>query len=1253
MPKQKIVPLFIVLTGLYANTLAQTVTQTATLRRAATEQATKEKDFATELKKVAKTKNWPLAYTNKLGGLTLLTGIDAQGYPIYTSTENNILAAATMGTNKLWPGGSTGLSLSGSSDNVKGKLGVWDGGRVRPTHVELTGRITNKEAGTVAINDHSTHVAGTLMAAGVNPLAKGMSFGLKELIVYDFANNNSEIFNESANNMLVSNHSYGTVSGWTYNEGASRWEFRGQWNTTEDYKFGYYSADAQIWDSIAYNAPYHLIVKSAGNNRNVNGPAVGSTYWRYDAGGTMINAGARPADLSSNNGYDIIPTYGTAKNILTIGAVEPIASGYNLPQDVVISDFSSWGPTDDGRIKPDVVTDGVDVLSSIGTTDNAYASFSGTSMASPAAAGSLLLLQEYYAKLHSGAFMRSATLKALVIHTADEAGTSAGPDYIYGWGLINTAKAAGVITTANSNNSNLIVENTLSTVNPTYTTNVVASGNGSLTVTLCWTDVKGEPHAATVDNSSLKLINDLDIRIKKGATTYMPWILNPAVPAAAATTGDNFRDNVEKIEVTDVVPGETYTIEITHKNTLARGSQAFSLIVTGAGGTARCTSAPGSTDGARIDSVSFGGIQKQNVAGCTSYSNFTNITGTVESNSTLPLYVKVNACNGSAVAKIVKAWIDFNGDGDFLDAGELIAVSNAINGDGVMSTNVTIPAGVAPGNYAVLRVIVQETSNSTDVTPCGTYGKGETQDYRIRFSNPSNDVGIASIVSPLSSGCANGEQYVTIRFRNYGVTAKTNIALSGTVKDGTTTVVTLTGTYAPSVPGSDEVLYTFQTPFTPVAGKTYTINVKATVAGDQQTTNDEQTLTMTIGGQTAAPVAQAEVCNNTSVLLKATNAGPDLMLWYETAAATTPLAAGANTFTSVIKTDKTYYVGRNDLVNAKVEPANKAVLGGGSYGSFSGNYVKFSNQVPLTIETARLYIGAAGKIEFILADLGTVNGTSYSYFPIASTTLNVFPTSTGPDDPGAVFALNFSVTDPGDHIIIIRCLEGATIYRNNAVTGNPYPFALPGVFSITGNSAVDPATTNPDPNYFQRFYYFFYDMSIKVSGCPSSRVSVVAGTSVTPVVTLNGSTLTSSVATGNQWYLNSNPIAGATNQTYTATASGVYQTVVTTPMGCSSTSNEVTFGVTGIPDVDPSEIGLKVMPNPNNGRFMLDFTVNKKADLDIIIYNAVGQKVFNSRTPGFIGHYVQPVEAGKLSAGIYLLQVQHDNKSYLKKLIVR
>ena len=1256
MPKLKIVPIFILLSGLCASTYAQTVTRAATLRRDAVEQAAKEKTLAATLQRVAKEKNWPLVFDTKNGGLAALTGIDAAGYPIYTITESNIIAAATTGTNKLWPGGSTGLSLSGSSVNVKGKLGLWDGGRARPTHVELTGRINNKES--VAISDHTTHVAGTLMAAGVNPQAKGMAFGLQELIVYDFNGNLSEMQNESAGGMILSNHSYGTISGWYYT--GTRWEFRGQWNTNEDYKFGFYNDEAMVWDSIAYNAPYHLIVKSAGNNRNQNGPAVGEAYWRYNASGVMSDAGTRPVGMSSNDGYDIIPTYGTAKNVLTVGAIEPIASGYSRPQDVVISNFSSWGPTDDGRIKPDVVADGVELFSSVGSSDNAYAIYSGTSMASPAAAGSLLLLQEYYAKLHSGAFMRSATLKALVIHTADEAGPAAGPDYKHGWGLIDMVKAANVITEANSGNSVLVLENVLNN-GATYTTNVVASGKGTLAATLVWTDPKGTPHAIAINNAALKLVNDLDIRITRGATTYFPWILDPAARDAAATTGDNFRDNVEKVEITDVIPGQTYTITVTHKNTLARGSQAFSLIVSGVGGTAYCTSAPASTDGARIDSVSFGGIQKQNVAGCTGYSNFTSLTGVIEPNSSIPLYVKLNACNGGAVNKIFKAWIDLNNDGDFLDAGELLVTSTAINGDGVFNNPVTIPAGT-PGNYAILRIVVQETSNAADVSPCGSYSKGETQDYRIRFANPSNDVGITDVISPLSSGCANPNQYVTVRLKNFGANAKSNIALSGTVKEGATLVTNLSGTFVPALAASGETMYTFQTSFPAIAGKVYTITAKTTIAGDQDNTNDEQTATLTVNTAPANPVAQAEICNNTNVLFKASNAGSDVILWYESATAANPIAAGATASSTVIRSDKTYYVGRNDLAG-KVGPVNKNTLGVGGYNdAFSGNFMKFTTSVPLTIETVKLYTGNPGKITIIAADFVeyTSNG-GYRFQPISSVTVDVGATNPTPGpgvqpdnaaDVGAVYAINLAIPDPGDHILILQCSDGATIFRNNglnAITPNPYPFTIPGVISITGNSAGG----NTNPNQYLSFYYFFYDIKVKLDGCASGRVPVVAGTSVTPVITLNGSTFSSSVATGNQWYLNSNPISGATGQTYTAVDNGVYQSVVTSALGCTSSSNEITFGVTGVPDIDPAEIGLKVLPNPNDGRFTVDFTVNKKADLDITIMNTIGQKVYNSRTPGFIGRYTQPINAGKLASGVYLLQIQHDQKSYLKKLIVR
>jgi subtilisin family serine protease len=147
---------------------------------------------------------------------------------------------------------------------------------------------------------------------------------------------------------------------------------------------------------------------------------------------------------------------------MVIGAVNPIPGGYTSPSDVVWSGFSSEGPTGDGRIKPDLVADGVNVLSSISTADNAYDIYSGTSMATPASCGSGFLLQQYYSQLHgTTTFLRSATLKGILIHTADEAGSYPGPDYIFGWGLIDMVRAAGVITSDNTDHSQQIIESSL------------------------------------------------------------------------------------------------------------------------------------------------------------------------------------------------------------------------------------------------------------------------------------------------------------------------------------------------------------------------------------------------------------------------------------------------------------------------------------------------------------------------------------------------------------------------------------------------------------------------------------------------------------------------------------------------------------------------------------------------------------------------------------------------------------------------
>jgi hypothetical protein len=1171
---------------------------------------------------------------------------------VYIITESNIGAAATIGTTSLWPGGSSGLTLTGSSNNVKNKLAVWDGGKVRSTHVELNGRVVQRD-GSPTNSDHSTHVAGTLIGAGVNPQAKGMSFGQQELVAYDFSNHMSEIMNE-APNLLVSNHSYGSIAGWHFNEGQNRWEFHGQFGSTEDYKMGYYSNEAQLFDSIAYNAPFYLIVKSSGNKRNENGPDVGQPFFRFDVNGSMTNAGNRPAGINSNDGFDIIPTYGTSKNILTVGAVNAIPNGYSKKEDVVMSSFSSWGFTDDGRIKPDVVANGVGLLSSTAGSDNSYSTFSGTSMATPNAAGSLLLLQEYYSQLHGGTFMRSATLKGLVIHSADEAGVFPGPDYQFGWGLMNMRKAAEVITSNNTNH--LIHENVLNN-GGTFTLPVIASGSGTLSATISWTDPKGDVESPTINSPNRKLVHDLDIVIKKGATTFMPWILNPANPSTAATTGDNIRDNVEKVEISNVVPGETYTIEIKHKNTLVRGSQAYSLIASGVGGQAYCASNPTSTAGARIDSVSFVNVQNKNVAGCTSYSDFKTLTANIQPSQTFPFFIRLNSCDATNANKIVKVYIDANNDGDFNDAGENVATSGVIAGDGNFTPNISIPSGLTPNEYTLLRIVMQETSNAADVNPCGTYTRGETQDYRVLISAPSTDVGIPGVISPIGGECANPAQYVTIRIRNSGTAPVSNVPVTTVVKQGATTIATLNATYTGTIAAGAEVTYTYQSTFAAQGATTYTLASTTSLAGDQDGSNNENITTVTTSAKASDPTGTAVLCGTTA-LLRVNPTSPDIFNWYTSQAAAVPLATGPSVNTATLQ--PTYYLSKNEI-SAKLGPANKTVFPQGGYNTFVNNMVRLTATVPSTIETVKLYIGHSGKITFLLRQIVTFNETTgaYTYFPVASRTIDVTATAPTPpalgaqnNDPadlGAYYYLGLTLPAAGNYGIVIQCENGSSIFRNNEIASNPYPFTIPNVLSITGNSALDAS----DPNFFQKFYYFFYDMTVSLPRCASDRVPIVSTTAVAPTITLSGNVFTSSSPTGNQWYKNGSQIIGATTQTYTATESGDYKVAVTSASGCSLMSNQINFTATSVPNVDPALIGMIVSPNPTRtGQFNLKLEVASRSDLQINILNSAGQRVYQYNMQNFIGRFSELITPGHLAAGVYYVQVQHDKKMYIQKLLV-
>jgi len=481
--------------------------------------------------KLAKLNHWEIKIKTSNQYKELMR-VDKDNNPIYYSIYN-INAANSTRANTLHNGGTLGLNIEGQNMTAY----VWDAGIARITHQEYDGIGGNNRYSvgdsSTELDFHAAHVTGTIIASGVTPNSKGMA-PQASVIGFEWNNDLSEVTTQASNGMLISNHSYGLAI-----------------NNVSDYRFGQYSYKSRQWDEILYNAPYYLMVVAAGND------------------GLDNVSNGNPLDGNSN--YDKLSDKATTKNNLVVanGQDAVIDSNGNLIS-IAINPSSSQGPTDDYRIKPDITGNGTGLFSSVETSDDAYDTLTGTSMASPNVAGSLLLLQQYYNNINS-IYMKAATLKGLALHTADDAGIS-GPDAIFGWGLLNTKKAANTIT---DNGTTSIIEEITLHQGQVYQRTVQADGVNDLIASISWTDPADTSYHNTNDNTPC-LINDLDFQITQNGNTFQPFKLTSV---NTNSTGDNIVDPYEKI----IIPNASgsYTITISHKGELADASQNFSLIITG------------------------------------------------------------------------------------------------------------------------------------------------------------------------------------------------------------------------------------------------------------------------------------------------------------------------------------------------------------------------------------------------------------------------------------------------------------------------------------------------------------------------------------------------------------------------------------------------------------------------------------------------------------------------------------------------
>ncbi|MGE0481921.1 MAG: S8 family serine peptidase [Phycisphaerae bacterium] len=447
-----------------------------------------------------------------------------------TNTQNRALTQADVAQAPPY-------SLDGSGVTVL----VFDGGTARNTHQDFGGRLTRRD--TTSIATHATHVSATIggsgaasgganrgMAPAVTLVSYGFQFSGGGTFLYTnpgdiVADYTSAINTDGAD---IANNSIGTNT-----------ETNGFSCTIQ----GDYGVTDGVIDNIvrgSLGAPFR-IVWAAGNERQ----------------------GSR-CDVEGVGDYRSSAPPAGAKNHLCIGAVNA--------NDDSMTTFSSWGPTDDGRLKPDFCAPGCQaggdngVTSASATSDTSYSVLCGTSMASPTACGvAALLLQDFRVQYPGLPDPRNSTLKVFFANTAVDLGNP-GPDYQFGYGSMRAPAAIDAMRSGNWTEATA-GQGTSDTYNV-----VVPPGASDLRIMIAWDDV------AAAANADPALVNDLDLVVRDPSDTQrFVWTLNPAVPSAnAVQTGADHVNNIEQVLVANP-PAGTWTVEVVGFN-VPQGPQPYSLV---------------------------------------------------------------------------------------------------------------------------------------------------------------------------------------------------------------------------------------------------------------------------------------------------------------------------------------------------------------------------------------------------------------------------------------------------------------------------------------------------------------------------------------------------------------------------------------------------------------------------------------------------------------------------------------------------
>jgi hypothetical protein len=998
---------------------------------------------------------------------------------------------------------------------------------------------------------HGTHVSGTIGSRGlINPLARGMAPNAK-IYSYDGFNNDVQVEMSTA---IPANTLIS--SNHSYHDGLGVQCGLSGASVS-------YSLRARNTDINLNNNLYHLHCHSAGNNQSAC-----TSGW-----GTITGTGK------------------AAKNNLVVASITSLEA---------MTSYSSFGPVHDGRIKPEISAMGDNVFSTY-TPLNSYGTISGTSMSTPGITGTVAVLAQRYKQLNGNVLPPSTLIKNIACNTAQDLG-NAGPDYRFGFGRINALAAVRIL------EENRYQLNTVATGGTNDVTITVPAGASRLRVMLTWND----PAAAA--NSAFALVNNLDLRVINGATTTLPWILDPNNPSVAATKADDNISNIEQVTI-DNPPAGTYTLRVNGEAVASGPTQAYALtwdinqpyieVIYPNGGE---SFSPSGSQVITWDNSGVTGTQTVQYS-LDNGANWTNISTSVAANTTrLTWTVPAGANTSTALIRVFSGAITDNSDATF----KILGTVTGFSGSGV-SCN----AGEVIFNW----------TGVTNATHYDIYRLDPTTgDFVLLANNITGTTYTATGLTP------NTSMWFTIRSKNNTTSAESERALAINVTTsngggGLGAVGTISG--ITSVCGSQTgVVYSIAA----VSGATsYTWSVPAgvTITGGQGTTNltvninagttgtisvyasngtcqtAPNTLNITAGNAGAAPTSGGNQLQNVcpggvvpTLTATATPAAGFTIVWYSAASGGSVVASPTLSTVGTI----TYYAASRETASgcesATRTPVTLTINAVPSATASAGGPTTFcqGGSVVLTANAGSSYLWSNGATTQSITvntngsyTVTVTNGSCVSTSAPVNVTVNTLP------------AANVSAGGPltfcqGSNVVLTASAGSSWSWSNGATTqsitvtnsGN-YSVTVTNASGCTATSSSTTVAVSPNPQ-------------VSISASPYTRLYPGLTTTLTANVNPPGTY-------NYTWYRNGNLVPSATS----ATLSGIdldklgsYTVTVTNTSGlpCSNTSAALAI-------LDSVYTKLFILPNPNGGVFDVVYYSGAATNYTLSLYDSKGALVYS------------------------------------------